>query len=270
MGNSEKFCLKWNDFRENVNGAFESLRKDTYFTDVTLACEDGHQVEAHKVILAASSPFFQNVLQQNKHPHPLIYMRGMNSNSLISIVNFLYFGEINIYHENLDDFLNIAEELNLKGMTGGGETTNNVEAGTLHSDFKHLFKKGTNFKSQRKHLSQTTTRRDLVLEKGLASERTVAFTQETSTEELKELEDKIKSLMRFGDRNHQSGTGKNNSGRERICNICGKVGSRNSVMAHIESNHIDRKISRNCTLCEKTFITKASLTCHQSREHKQK
>ena len=69
----EKLCLQWNDFRENVDSAFKSLRHDKEFTDVTLACEDGHQMEAHKVILAASSPFFQKIFKKTKHPNPLIY-----------------------------------------------------------------------------------------------------------------------------------------------------------------------------------------------------
>ena len=69
---SEKLCLKWNDYQENVNSALGSLREDNDFADVTLVCVDGQQVEAHKVILAASSPFFQNLLKKNKHPHPLI------------------------------------------------------------------------------------------------------------------------------------------------------------------------------------------------------
>ena len=55
---SEKLCLQWNDFKQNVNSAFGSLRNDKDFTNVTLACEDGQEIEAHKVILAASSPFF--------------------------------------------------------------------------------------------------------------------------------------------------------------------------------------------------------------------
>ena len=59
---SEKLCLQWNDFEENVKTAFGNLREDKHFTDVTLACEDGQQLEAHKVILAASSPFFQKLL----------------------------------------------------------------------------------------------------------------------------------------------------------------------------------------------------------------
>ena len=51
---AEKLCLQWNDFKGNVNSAFGRLRDDKEFTDVTLACEDGQQMEAHKVILAVS------------------------------------------------------------------------------------------------------------------------------------------------------------------------------------------------------------------------
>ena len=118
---SEKLCLHWNDFKENAISAFGNLREDADFADVTLACEDGKQVEAHKVILAASSPFFQNLLRRNKHPHPLIYMRGVKSDDLLAIVDFLYCGEANVYQDNLDSFLAIAEELQLKGLMGKGD-----------------------------------------------------------------------------------------------------------------------------------------------------
>jgi len=85
---------------------------------VTLGCEDGQQIEAHKVILAASSPFFQRILKRNKRSQPLIYMKGMRSDDLTAIIDFLYYGEANIYQENLDSFLAIAEELQLKGLEG--------------------------------------------------------------------------------------------------------------------------------------------------------
>ena len=115
---SEKLCLQWNDFQDNIKGAFRNMREDNDFADVTLACEDGQQVEAHKVILAASSPFFKKLLGRNKHPHPLIYMRGMKSEDLLAIVDFLYRGEANVFQENLDSFLAVAEELQLKGLIG--------------------------------------------------------------------------------------------------------------------------------------------------------
>ena len=101
----EKLCLQWNDFKENVNSAFGDLRQDKEFTDVTLVCEDGQQVEAHKLVLVASSPFFKNILTKSKHPHPLIYMRGVRSENLLAMVDFFYFGEANVHQEYLDIFL---------------------------------------------------------------------------------------------------------------------------------------------------------------------
>ena len=112
----EKLCLQWNDFKENVNSAIGDLRKDKEFTDVTLVCEDGQQVEAHKLVLIASSPFFQNILRKNKPPHPLIYLRGVRSVNLSAMVDYLYFGEANVHQENLDLFLQLAEELQLKAL----------------------------------------------------------------------------------------------------------------------------------------------------------
>ena len=112
----EKLCLQWNDFCDNASSAFRDLKDDEEFTDVTLACEDGQQVEAHKVVLISFSPFFLNLLQRNKHPHPLVFMKGLKYENLLSMVDFLYRGEANVYQENLDTFLAMADELQLKGL----------------------------------------------------------------------------------------------------------------------------------------------------------
>ena len=113
MQHSEKLSLKWNDFQENLNSAFGVLRNDKDFADVTLVCEDGTHIETHKVILASSSPFFMEMLKKNKHPHPLIYIRGLKAMELVAMVDFLYFGEANVYQESLELFLGLAEELKL-------------------------------------------------------------------------------------------------------------------------------------------------------------
>ena len=118
---SEKLCLQWNDFKSNVNTVFANLREDSDFSDVALVCEDGKQINAHKVILATSSPFFQRLLKRNKHAHPLIYMRGIKTEDLRAIVDFLYCGEANVFQENLDSFLAITGELELKGLMGGNQ-----------------------------------------------------------------------------------------------------------------------------------------------------
>ena len=46
------FSDKMFDQYERQGSAFENLSDNNDFADVTLACEDGQRVEAHKVILA--------------------------------------------------------------------------------------------------------------------------------------------------------------------------------------------------------------------------
>ena len=99
-------------------------QKNSAFDGMTLdqVCEDRQQIEAHKVFLASSSPFFMELLKRIKHPHPLIYMSGLKSEDLLAMIDFLYRGEANICKENLESFFALAEELRMKGfLTGGGE-----------------------------------------------------------------------------------------------------------------------------------------------------
>lgn len=113
---SEKFCLRWNDFESNISVAFRELREEKDFFDVTLACDD-NQVQAHKVILSACSPFFRNVLRKNPHQHPLLYLKGVKYQELLSVLNFMYQGEVNVAQEELNSFLAVAEDLRVKGLT---------------------------------------------------------------------------------------------------------------------------------------------------------
>jgi len=113
---NEKFCLRWNDFENNISGAFRELRDDKDFFDVTLACDDD-QIQSHKMILSACSPFFRNILRRNPHQHPLIYLKGVKYTDLQSVLNFMYHGEVNVAQEELNSFLAVAEDLRVKGLT---------------------------------------------------------------------------------------------------------------------------------------------------------
>ena len=112
---SEKFCLKWNDFESNFSSAIKTIREESEFCDITLA-SDTEQVSAHKVILSASSPFFKTVLKRNNHQHPLIYLRGVAYPDLEAVINFIYHGEVSVAQEDLNSFLQLAEDLQIKGL----------------------------------------------------------------------------------------------------------------------------------------------------------
>jgi len=124
---SEKFCLRWNDFEANISSAFRELRDDKDFFDVTLACDD-EQIQAHKVILSACSPFFRNILRRNPHQHPLLYLKGVKYTDLQSVLNFMYHGEVNIAQEELNSFLAVAEDLRVKGLTQNNSGLKHKEA----------------------------------------------------------------------------------------------------------------------------------------------
>ena len=108
--------MKWNDFSQNIVCSYKELRNNCDFSDVTLLCEDTQQIDAHRIILAASSPFFRSVLKRNQKSHQMIYMRGINNKDLVAILDFIYHGEVNINQEDLNGFLALAEQLQLKGL----------------------------------------------------------------------------------------------------------------------------------------------------------
>ena len=185
----EKLCLQWNDFRDNVSSAFGNLREDREFTDVTLACEDGQQVEAHKVVLISSSPFFLNLLKRNKHPHPLVYMRGLKFENLLSMMDFLYRGEANVFQENLDTFLAMADELQLKGLEKREE-----------EEFESIPMKVSNDQISQK-LTNNTPSKDKTSSQRLKNEDVISPITETAIAlnsfrtDLVELDQKVKSMM---------------------------------------------------------------------------
>ena len=243
----QKLNLKWNDFQENINASFASLRGETDFSDVTLACADGHQLEAHKVILASTSPFFQELLKRNSHPHPLIFMRGVSSDEMVAVVDFLYFGEVNILQENLDGFLAIAEDLKLKGLR-------------KRSDFEDVIKDACP-----KPNSKTTVK-DLKIESpGVLdiSDDQVPAPKTKSDFTKDEYAEKVQSMMEGSDKTYMNGARR---AFYKICKVCGKEGTGNNIKGHIERNHLEG-VSMPCNICDKTFVSRNSLKQHKSKSH---
>merc|ERR1719342_34908 len=115
---SEKFSLKWNDFDSNVVNNFSKLRTSSEFRNVTLVGEDHKFKQAHKIILSSHSEYFRSILIQHDHSHPLICLDGINSEDIENVLDFIYTGELQIFQEDLDRFLQIAQKLKLEGLFG--------------------------------------------------------------------------------------------------------------------------------------------------------
>ena len=113
---TEKFSLRWNDFEGSISSSLGELRETQDFLDVTIVCEN-EQIRAHKLILSACSPFFRNILVRNPHQNPLLFLKGINFVDIKTVLDFMYFGEVSIEQENLNSFLAVAEDLQVKGLT---------------------------------------------------------------------------------------------------------------------------------------------------------
>ena len=225
---------------------------------MTLACEDGQQMEAHKVILSSLSPFFRKILQKNKHPHPLIYLKGFQSKDFVSILDFLYSGEANVYQEDLDSFLAIAEEIQLKGLTGQTPSDLVEDQGDapysepIHQS--HVIPK-----------KPTTRRQDVIPNVDVQSKTssTLAIPNHSRTD-LQALDEKIKSMMEKGLNMIPRGNKHGKPAQEisHICKVCGKEGRRHVIKDHVEAKHLEG-ISFPCDYCDKTYSSRAAFRLHK-------
>ena len=113
---SDKCSLTWKTFPEHLQFVFRDIYQDDRLTDVTLISDDQTQFKAHKVILSACSPFFKKVIESNPSQHPLIYLRGIESDEIESILQFMYLGEGRFYQDRMGEFFKVARDLQVKDI----------------------------------------------------------------------------------------------------------------------------------------------------------
>ena len=106
-------------FEEFKNFASESQKRmrNNKFCDVTLASADNQKFQAHKVILVAYSSVFKNMLENEEHPHPIMFIRGVGNEALEALLGFIYLGEVRLEEENLAPFLQLISDIELLGVT---------------------------------------------------------------------------------------------------------------------------------------------------------
>uniref|UniRef100_A0A182NNS8 BTB domain-containing protein n=1 Tax=Anopheles dirus TaxID=7168 RepID=A0A182NNS8_9DIPT len=128
MSNQQAFSLRWNDYSTYIGGAFDSLRYEEDLVDVTLYCE-GRRIRAHKMLLSACSSYFKDIFKENPCQHPIIIFKNVRHADLVSLVEFMYRGEVNVLQESLQSFLRTAEMLSVRGLADTG----NIDQQLQHS-----------------------------------------------------------------------------------------------------------------------------------------
>merc|ERR1719186_1866467 len=102
---------------QGTKEVLQRLFLSAQFSDVTLVCDDGYYLSAHRNILSASSDFFRAIFQKNPHPNNLIVMDNADQNILKSILQFIYTGQAEIWENDLQDFLRFGRKFKLDGLS---------------------------------------------------------------------------------------------------------------------------------------------------------
>ena len=243
---TEKFSLTWNDFNENVSRTFSSMRHQEDFFDVTLVSDDQEQFSAHKVVLSACSEYFGNVLRKNKHTHPLLCLEGVSSSELNCLLDYVYNGQAQLFQEDLDRFLKIANRLQLKGLIEdpySQEVPNSVKQ---------------EYELKRKPTIKTVEVEDPeIQEEKTESASSLDISKEYSiimnSSDINEVNQKIEENMERAE------------GGGYTCKFCGKwMQRRQHIQKHVET-HMEG-LSFPCPTCGKIFRSRNAMQQHFYRK----
>ena len=281
-GLSGQLLLQQKDFTLQYAGVFTELRETMELLDVTLACEDD-SLDAHKVVLSASSIFFRKVLSKTNQNHPFIYLKGVNFNDLKDIIDFIYSGEVQIPAENIDRFLQAARELQIKGLAKDDvkeskprdfekeiKTENLVEKNRNEQDeeeekyFQENFENDDN-KDDECHVDEETKTK---IEKEIVNHMEVIFLEGVKAFRCKVCAKICKKKANASDHIEK------HLDQTFPCMFCNRIlKTRTALTKHIiYSDHIEASLdetssSFNCSFCYKLMKTKTALSKHIIYNH---
>ena len=116
----EDFMLKWNDHHKLFFAGAEEIQASEEFTDVTLSAGD-RIFRAHKLVLSICSPYFKALFRKLGPEKPVIFLKDINPKHLELLLQYMYRGEIKVQETELVTVLNVAQSLEVRGLTESSE-----------------------------------------------------------------------------------------------------------------------------------------------------
>ena len=86
---NEKFTLTWHSYASHFQEVLGNLFDSGESSDVTLVCDDQVKFKAHKFVLKACSPVFENILQETNELKSVVFLRGVDQLELLCPLTFL-------------------------------------------------------------------------------------------------------------------------------------------------------------------------------------
>ena len=259
----QDFQLCWGQHQQDTAQALKSLWQSEELLDVTLACDDD-QIAAHKVVLSSASPFFRNILKRNPHSHPLLYIKGATKKNMQGLLNFIYSGEAQVHQEDINEFMALANSLDIKGLAEEDFGKEKRDEEVIEASKNPPEPKTVSFsKKKRKKVDFAKGEGDIKTEQPeecqeYASDSVVEnegmdrlFIDNLTDTSMTEYDEKVNEMMT-----------KHGSGWD-----CVKCGHTAKKKAHLEE-HVQKHIegySFKCNTCTSTFGRKYTLRHHARR-----
>ena len=108
--------LNWDTSQQEIIRNLKQIWNDQSFTDVTLAFDDEVQIKTNRTLLAAISPVLRGAMKSVSGHNSCIFLFGMESSVVKSLLEFVYQENINIEKHKLEHFLNTARKLKINGF----------------------------------------------------------------------------------------------------------------------------------------------------------
>jgi acyl carrier protein phosphodiesterase len=115
-GEGQTYCLRWNNHKTNLVEILDILIKMEYYVDCTIVVDEQVTFKAHRVILAANSPYFQAILMDVPMDHCSILFPGVKEFEMRALLEYMYTGEVNVTQSQIPRIMRIAEQLEVKGL----------------------------------------------------------------------------------------------------------------------------------------------------------
>ena len=126
------FSLKWSYHQNHLMNTIALLLDKKELVDCTILCtdKDEHQsFEAHRIVLAACSPFFNKLFSDvYQGPNSLVVLpQEIRGDDFKHILHIIYHGNVTVPVQNLDGVLNAARILKIQGLLDTENTDMTVE-----------------------------------------------------------------------------------------------------------------------------------------------
>ena len=256
------YSLSMRDYQSSTRDAFRLLKQDTNFLDVTLACEDGKQVKAHKVVLGSFSSVFQTILTNNVHPHPLLYLNGIEEQDIVNILDFIYLGEVKVAQSHVQKFLDIAEKFKINGLTDEKKNNSEMVDKTLEhnddNDDNNFIEEITQDFEEIKDNVSSMARATNLESNDIKSEGDIENHEMGDESSVMTVDEEISEL--------DSSTASIDHKRKFNCGECAyRATQSSSLKVHVMAKH--QGIRFPCQVCDYKGSTKANTKVHMRNKH---